>query len=95
MNKLQYVSDKRALLGRLNRAEGQIRGISKMVALEEDCAKIMTQISATQAALDKIALELLTDCARHCLAQAKQSEETDTDYLTEQLVTAIGRHAKR
>lgn len=62
-----YSSTKPALLKRLNRAEGQIRGVSKMVQEDKYCIDILTQVSAAKAALDTIALELLRDHARYCL----------------------------
>ena len=53
-----YVSDKDALVKRLHRIEGQVRGIEKMVDEDRYCIDVLTQISAVQAALDKVALGL-------------------------------------
>ena len=63
-----YKDHKGDLLKRLNRVEGQIRGVSKMVTEDKYCIDIMTQISAARAALDKVAVELIRDHARHCLS---------------------------
>lgn len=63
-----YSDNKDALLKRLRRIEGQIRGLSKMVDDDKYCIDIMTQISAARAALDKVAVELIRDHARHCLS---------------------------
>ncbi len=90
MNKLQYIRDKRALLGRLNRVEGQVRGISRMVALEDDSMDIVTQISATKAALNKIALELVRDNACRC-APTDKSSDSDSEQQVEQIITALKR----
>ena len=63
-----YHDSKKQLVKRLSRIEGQIRGVSKMVDGDKYCIDIMTQISAARAALDKVAVELIRDHARHCLA---------------------------
>ena len=64
-----YVSDKDALLKRLNRIEGQVRGVARMVEDDRYCIDVVTQITAIQAALDKVALCLLEGHAEHCLAE--------------------------
>jgi CsoR family transcriptional regulator, copper-sensing transcriptional repressor len=63
-----YNDNKEQVLKRLNRVEGQVRGVSKMVTEDKYCIDILTQISAARAALDKVAVELIRDHARHCLA---------------------------
>lgn len=55
-----YGATKNQLLGRLSRVEGQVRGISRMVEEDRYCIDVLTQISAAQAALDKVALGLST-----------------------------------
>ena len=62
-----YTASKDQLLTRLNRVEGQVRGVAKMVEDDRYCVDVITQISAVQAALDKIALGLLDGHTRHCL----------------------------
>jgi DNA-binding FrmR family transcriptional regulator len=62
-----YHGSKDQIAKRMNRIEGQVRGVSKMVQEDRYCIDILTQITAAQAALDKVALELLRDHARHCL----------------------------
>ncbi|MDP9258253.1 MAG: metal-sensitive transcriptional regulator [Actinomycetota bacterium] len=62
-----YIADKDALSARLKRIEGQVRGIERMVEDERYCIDILTQISAIQAALDKVALRLLEQHAAHCV----------------------------
>jgi DNA-binding FrmR family transcriptional regulator len=62
-----YIGDKAALSARLKRIEGQVRGIDRMVEDERYCIDILTQISAIQAALDKVALQLLEQHAAHCV----------------------------
>lgn len=85
-----YSDNKPALLKRLNRIEGQVRGVSKMVDEDTYCIEILTQVSAAKAALDKVALELLRDHARHCLSDDHVHSQSKGDKADE-LVSAIGR----
>ena len=62
-----YSATKDQLLARLRRIEGQVRGVQGMVQDDRYCIDVLTQISAIQAALDKVALGLLDDHARHCV----------------------------
>ena len=75
-----YTASKDQLLARLGRIEGQIRGIGGMVQADRYCIDILTQISAAQAALDKVALGLLDDHAHHCVLGA---EEENRDAKTD------------
>lgn len=88
-----YADNKPAVLKRLRRAEGQVRGITRMVDEDKYCIDILTQIAATQAALDKVALELIRDHAKHCLNN--EQIHGSTDEKADELVTAIGRLVKR
>jgi len=93
MAKPSYSDNKSRVLKRLTRAEGQIRGISRMVANDTYCIDVLTQISAAQAALDKVALELVRDHAMHCLTTGG-ADAVATDRAAEkadELVAAIGR----
>ena len=65
-----YVDDKQALLARLRRAGGQVRGIARMVDEDVYCIDILTQVSAATKALESVALTLLEDHLGHCVAQA-------------------------
>ena len=65
-----YVDDKQALLARLRRAEGQVRGIARMVDEDVYCIDILTQVSAVTKALESVALTLLEDHLGHCVTQA-------------------------
>ena len=89
-----YEANKIALLKRLRRAEGQVRGVSGMVENDKYCIDILTQISATQAALDKVALELVRDHANHCLNNDSLDHGSTKDKADE-LVEALGRLIKR
>lgn len=90
MRQYGYADNKPALLKRLSRIEGQVRGVSKMVVEDKYCIDILTQVSAAKAALDKVALELLRDHARHCLSDDNVHSQGEADKADE-LVGAIGR----
>src|SRR2546423_11436782 len=65
-----YAEDKDALLRRLRRIEGQIRGLQRMVEEDAYCIDVLTQISAATRALQAVAVELLEDHLGHCVADA-------------------------
>ena len=69
MTRRGYTATKEQLQTRLARIEGQVRGISRMVGEDRYCIDVLTQISAVQAALDKVALGVLDDHTRHCLME--------------------------
>jgi DNA-binding FrmR family transcriptional regulator len=87
-----YRGDKEQLLKRLARVEGQVRGVSKMVADERYCIDVLTQIGAIQAALDKVALGLLDDHTRHCVVEAEDGERVEK---VDELMAALGRFVGR
>jgi CsoR family transcriptional regulator, copper-sensing transcriptional repressor len=88
-----YTASKDQLLARLKRIEGQIRGIEGMVSEDRYCIDVLTQISAAQAALDKVALGLLDDHAQHCVMGAESAAERDE--RTAELMDAVGRLMRR
>ncbi|RNE63929.1 metal-sensitive transcriptional regulator [Cryobacterium tepidiphilum] len=65
-----YIDNKEAILKRLRRAEGQVRGIQRMVEEDTYCIDVLTQVSAATKALETVALALLDDHLGHCVAQA-------------------------
>lgn len=87
-----YEQDKDKLLKRLSRIEGQVRGISRMVEEERYCIDVLTQISAVEAALDKVALGLIDDHTRHCVVEAEGGERVEK---VDELMAALGRFVKR
>ncbi len=87
-----YSATKDQLAQRLARVEGQVRGIERMVEDDRYCIDILTQISAIQAALDKVALGLLDDHARTCVIGAESDQQTER---TEELMAAVGRLMRR
>ena len=91
MSTYGYVADKDALLNRLRRIEGQVRGVEKMVDEERYCIDILTQIGAIQSAVDAVALKLLDDHVRHCVADSEGSERIDK---LDELMAAVERLVK-
>ncbi len=87
-----YTATKGQLLTRLRRIEGQIRGLHGMVEADRYCIDVLTQISAVQAALDKVALGLLDDHARQCVTGAAPEHQ---DERTGELMAAVGRLMRR
>jgi DNA-binding FrmR family transcriptional regulator len=87
-----YTATKDQLLKRLRRVEGQVRGIERMVEDERYCIDVLTQISAVQAALDKVALGLLDEHARHCVTGGPAELQADR---TDELMAAVGRLMRR
>ncbi|HEY8482384.1 MAG TPA: metal-sensitive transcriptional regulator [Spirillospora sp.] len=88
-----YTATKDQLQTRLARIEGQIRGIDRMVEEDRYCIDILTQISAVQAALDKVALGLLDGHVRHCVAEG--AVEGKADAMSTELMAAVGRLMRR
>jgi CsoR family transcriptional regulator, copper-sensing transcriptional repressor len=87
-----YSATKDQLLKRLKRVEGQVRGVQGMVEDDRYCIDVLTQISAIQAALDKVALGLMDDHARHCVIDGPAELK---DERTEELVAAVARLMRR
>jgi len=88
-----YTATKGDLLARLRRIEGQVRGIQGMVQDDRYCIDVLTQISAIQAALDKVALGLLDDHARHCVIGG--AAEGTPGERTSEMMAAVGRLLRR
>jgi DNA-binding FrmR family transcriptional regulator len=87
-----YQSTKDDLLARLARVKGQVGGVERMVEQDRYCVDILTQISAIQAALDKVALGLLDGHARTCVIGAEANLQ---DERTVELMAAVGRLMRR
>ena len=87
-----YIDNKEKVKNRLRRIAGQIGGIERMVDEERYCIDILIQISAIQAALDKVGLRLLEQHAAHCVIgpedPAVRAEKTG------EMMAAVGRLLK-
>lgn len=88
-----YTATKDQLRKRLHRIEGQIRGVERMVDEDRYCIDVLTQISAVQAALDKVALGLLDQHAHHCVVGGHGDGTPDEQ--TQELMAAVARLMRR
>jgi DNA-binding FrmR family transcriptional regulator len=93
IKKRGYSAEKDQLLNRLRRIEGQVRGVERMVDEERYCIDVVTQISAIQAALDKVALGLLDEHAGHCIIGG--AAELPPEELKDELIAAVARLMRR
>jgi CsoR family transcriptional regulator, copper-sensing transcriptional repressor len=83
---------KAALLKRLNRIEGQVRGIAQMVQGDRYCVDVLTQVAAIQSALDAVGLQLLEDHTRGCVTAAVKADRGDQAIA--ELMAAVRRFAR-
>ncbi|MEA2828270.1 MAG: CsoR family transcriptional regulator, copper-sensing transcriptional repressor [Actinomycetota bacterium] len=86
-----YDMDKDHLLKRLRRVEGQVRGLQQMVDDGRYCIDILTQISAATKALQSVAMGLLDDHLRHCVADAVATGGTEADRKLTEATAAVAR----
>ena len=70
---MKHGYDKEALVKRLHRIEGQVRGIERMVEDDRYCIDILTQVSAVNTALESLAFKVLDDHVNHCVSDALSS----------------------
>jgi DNA-binding FrmR family transcriptional regulator len=92
---MRHGYDKDSLKKRLHRIEGQVRGIERMVDDDRYCIDILTQIAAVNTALESLALKILDEHVRHCVAGALISgDEADAQAKTEELMQAVQRFAR-
>lgn len=87
-----YAADKKDVVARLRRVEGQIRGLQRMVEDDTYCIDVLTQIAAASKALQGVGLHLLDEHLQHCVAGAAASGDTKrTDALVHEATQAIER----
>jgi DNA-binding FrmR family transcriptional regulator len=79
-------NQKDSLIRRLKRAEGQVRGLQQMVEDERYCIDILTQIAATRAALDGVALKVLEDHVQHCVREGGEEKAAEVTAAIERLI---------
>ena len=89
--KPSYIKDRDALLTRLRRIEGQVRGVSRMVDEEAYCIDVLTQINAIKAAIDQVGFLLLEDHIKGCVTTAVRRGD---QCKVKELVKAVERFAK-
>ena len=89
------VADKEALIRRLHRIEGQVRGIERMVRDDRYCIDILTQIGAVRTALETLGFRILDDHVDHCVAGALASGDADVAAgKSQELLEAVQRFTR-
>lgn len=86
-----YSDDKSAVLKRLRRIEGQVRGIERMVEDDTYCIDVLTQVSATTKALEAVALKLLDEHLSHCVVDAAKKGGPEAQAKVQEASAAIAR----
>lgn len=86
-----YAADKAAVLNRLRRIEGQVRGIERMVEGDTYCIDVLTQVAAATKALQAVAVELLEDHLAHCVRDAMAGGGPVADEMVAEASAAIAR----
>jgi CsoR family transcriptional regulator, copper-sensing transcriptional repressor len=90
-----YAEDKEALVRRLHRIEGQVRGIERMVEDDRYCIDILTQVAAVNTALESLAFRILDDHVNHCVAGALASgDAAQAETKSKELLDAVHRFAR-
>ena len=94
MVKRGYTEDKAAVLKRLRRVEGQVRGLQRMVEEDQYCIDVLTQISAATSALRSVAVGLLEDHLGHCVTQAIEAGGPGAQAKVREAAAAVERLVK-
>lgn len=89
-----YYQNKDDLIARLRRIEGQVRGLQRMVDKDTYCIDILTQITAANNALKKVAVALLEDHLSHCIAEAAIGDRAAGAEMVHEATAAIDRLVK-
>ena len=92
---MKHGYDKDALVKRLHRIEGQVRGIERMIEDDRYCVDILTQIGAATTALESLAFKILDEHVRHCVAGALASgDPAEADEKSRELLEAVQRFTR-
>ena len=86
-----YADNKAAVLKRLRRVEGQVRGLQRMVDEDTYCIDVLTQVSAATKALQAVALALLEDHLNHCVTHAISAGGPEATAKVREATAAIER----
>jgi DNA-binding FrmR family transcriptional regulator len=87
-----YAMEKDALLARLRRIEGQVRGLQRMVDEDQYCIDVLTQVNSATAALRAVGMGLLDDHVRHCVRDSIRADGGEEK--VDELLSAVARFAK-
>jgi DNA-binding FrmR family transcriptional regulator len=89
MHTYGYADKRDVLIKRVNRLEGQVRGVGRMIEDDRYCIDIVNQLSAVQAAARELSLQLLEGHVRHCVIDAAQTD--DAEPKLQELIETLGR----
>ena len=89
-----YLENRDAILRRLARIEGQVRGLGRMVADEAYCVDVLTQLAAVSKALDRVGFEVLSDHTNHCVRDAVERGGPEAQERVAELLEAVERFAR-
>ncbi|EQK44822.1 MULTISPECIES: metal-sensitive transcriptional regulator [Paraclostridium] len=93
--KLAKNNDKEAIIKRLNRIEGQVKGIQKMVEDERYCVDILVQISAIRSAINRVGNIILENHIKGCVSNSiKEGETQESEELISELMETINKFTK-
>jgi DNA-binding FrmR family transcriptional regulator len=84
-----YAADKDALIKRVNRLEGQVRGIGRMIGEDRYCIDIVNQLTAIQAAARELSLQLLGSHVSHCVVDAVHADNAEPKIR--ELIDTLGK----
>ena len=90
--RLSKTNDKEAIIKRLNRIEGQVKGIQKMVEEERYCVDILTQISAIRSAINKVGSIILENHMKGCVSQS--IKQGNREEMIDELMKTIDKFVK-
>ena len=93
-HKYRDPEEEKDLIRSLNRIEGQVRGLQRMISQGEYCIDILTQVSAVQSALDSVAVNLLKDHMNHCVVTAARESDEAAQAKVDEAAAAIARLIK-
>lgn len=93
--KLADTNDKQAIMKRLNRIEGQVKGIQKMVEDERYCVDILVQISAIRSAINKVGNIILENHIKGCVSSSiKEGDSEQSEKVISELMNTIDKFTK-
>jgi len=85
---------KKDILRRLNKIEGQVKGIQRMIESEKQCGDVLTQISAVRAATNKVGILLLERYSKDCILNSINSKEKNNEEVIDEFLTTVKRFLK-
>ncbi len=91
-NEAEHMDCKQNIIKRLNRIEGQVKGVRRMIEEEKDCVEVLTQIAAIRAAINKVGSMILENHSKTCIQKALMSD--DSEKVLKNLTESIQKFLK-